>query len=220
MNIYHYSAENIKTTTVTGMSGKNGQKKQEGFDNRANFVAQQKTIAGMQGASQVLQAYKTIPECISFELRYIGRDLFHSDFYNLFKDSTSDFVATSRDNGKINYRKMRDTYSLENKQSLEKWLDKDDGHHIYVYQGQSLTGGIDPGGSDHWPHPTLLGGDPEVDFAGEFVFKRWLSGKEAYEVNADSGHFRPNKSDAKRQEIIKRYNEILGPTSSYVLVEE
>lgn len=67
--------------------------------------------------------------------------------------------------------------------------------HMYVHNGGTVH--IHSRGSEKQPHPTLVGGDPDVTCAGELHVKEEdfppLSGPVTYNVGVttESGHFRP-----------------------------
>lgn len=66
------------------------------------------------------------------------------------------------------------------------------------------------GGEDKICHPNLIGGDPDVDYAGTFV-----SDDHFWHVTNDSGHFQPDK-DLSQQRNISRYANNLNPNNKVV----
>lgn len=103
----------------------------------------------------------------------------------------------------VNYEHL-DGNNINTKAKLQNWL-SGDGEKIYVWQGGSLTGGNNPGGADKVCHPNLLGGDPDVDYAGTIE-----QGVRHWHVTRDSGHFQPGPDDATRQQIADHMNFLYG----------
>lgn len=93
--------------------------------------------------------------------------------------------------------------------NINTWLEGG-GENIYIWQGGQLIGGNNPGGEDKICHPNLVGGNPDVDYAGTFI-----GDDRFWHVTNDSGHFRPNE-DLLQQRNISRYANTLNPRKKVV----
>lgn len=134
---------------------------------------------------------------------HVGDDLRHPQAARLFTEETMDWwndlerpkkaakitdwttaqVRTGRVN--IAYEQLRNT-TLKSAQSLRTWLGKDAEEYMYVHKGTNIyTGGRD---REKLPHPTLVGGDPDVKCAGTMLLDL---GKRTVRITNESGHFRP-----------------------------
>jgi hypothetical protein len=114
-------------------------------------------------------------------------------------------VNQSRAAGMMDYAHLRQEKVTSEKQ-LTQYLDKSpDDEHMYVLDNSELHVAI-RADDKKLPHPTLVGGDPDVECAGtlrrdndDYVF-----------VTASSGHFRP-PSEGPGQKAV---DKIMGKTSS------
>lgn len=218
MKTYNYNKNNIAHTPTVHL--KKAQGNMALIDNRENSITQRKRIDQIHQQAKVIQKadYKTNLDTVAAELRYRDFNLFHSNFIERYRNSTIGFAMTSRMNNDINYRRLfGDT--LSSKDGIEAWLGNEAGDHVYVYHTGNLIGGIDPGGDAHLPHPTLLGGDPTVQYAGEFNYvEEREDGKKVYAVDSNSGHFQPDEDVSVEDTIAEQCNTLLGEDSSYVIV--
>ncbi|WP_300661301.1 hypothetical protein [Fluviicola sp.] len=131
---------------------------------------------------------------------HVRDDLLHPESNNLFKRSTNSFFAgklhgtkakkaddeqTVHDNrDQVSYEQLKDS-TLQNNAGLKNWLSSD-GEHMYVHNKSSVQ--IATRADNKLPHPTLVGGDPDVKGAGTM----YMTGKKVY-ITKLSGHFRPSK---------------------------
>ena len=152
---------------------------------------------------------KTDTEMVQHDLldsSTMRRRFFRLDTRNQLRNVTS----YSIDQGflPVNYEHLDGDY-INTKAKLENWLDSDN-EKIYVWQGGQLIGGNNPGGDDKICHPNLIGGNPDVDYAGTFI-----GDDRFWHVTNDSGHFQPDE-DLSQQRDISKYANALTPSKKVV----
>lgn len=126
----------------------------------------------------------------------------------VFTGTTKDWIAKNimekpenqnekyiKDNRKdIKFEKLSPNYTVSDSSKLLEWLNKEPSmEHIYLYKNSTIHGGISgfDNKSNKNPHPTILGGDEEVDFAGIMYEQKSELGDKTNTVvlNNDSGHY-------------------------------
>lgn len=169
-------------------------------DNRPVAVSQRKTLQSM-GQQKPVQMKRTVDDMVSNDLRCELRNrFFTSDTIKAYRTAkksgktTAEFVAESRAN--IEFAYLGGQY-IDSQSKIANWL-ATGGEHIFIWNPGNLTAGINLGGTNKVPHPTLRGGDPDVDFAGTFVRKT-----DGWHATNDSGHFQFPDNRATRCKIIK-----------------
>ena len=199
-----YISQSPARATERNLINTVGQSKKQQFnftDNRPVAVNQRKTLQSM-GQQKPMQMMKTDTEMVQHDLldsSTMRRRFFRLDTRNQLRDVTS----YSIDQGflPVNYEHLDGDY-INTKAKLENWLDSDN-EKIYVWQGGQLIGGNNPGGDDKICHPNLIGGNPDVDYAGTIV-----PGTNHWHVTRDSGHFQPGPDDTTRQQIADQMNNL------------
>lgn len=111
---------------------------------------------------------------------------------NNIVNQKENYIKTHREN--IKFAKLSPHLTINNWGSAIDWLNKEPlKEHIYLYTGSTIYGGISGfnNSSDKNPHPTILGDDPEVDFAGIVRQHNSKSGDKTNTIiiNNDSGHY-------------------------------
>lgn len=198
-----YIPQSPARTTESNLINTVGQSKKQQFnftDNRPVAVSQRKTLQSI-GQQKPMQMKRTVDAMVSNDLRCDLRDRFFTpDTIRAYKDAkrsgkaTADFVAESRANIEFAYLGGK---NMDTKAEINNWL-ATVGEHIFIWNPGNLTGGINLGGTNKVPHPTLRGGDPDVDFAGTFIEKA-----DGWHATNDSGHFQFDDNQATRHDIIK-----------------
>jgi hypothetical protein len=95
---------------------------------------------------------------------------------------------------------------VSSEKQLTGFLDQSpDDEHMYVLDNNELHVAI-RAGDKKLPHPTLVGGDPDVECAG--TMRRDPNGDVV--VTASSGHFRPPSEHPGQMAV----NKIMGKTAS------
>lgn len=101
----------------------------------------------------------------------------------------------------IKFEKLSPKYTVSDSSKLLTWLNTEPSmEHIYLYKNSTIHGGISgfDNKSNKNPHPTILGGDEEVDFAGIMYRQESESGDKTNTVvlNNDSGHYPVNYEES------------------------
>lgn len=169
-------------------------------DNRPVAASQRKTLQNMEQQKPV-QMKQTVDDMVCNDLRCDLRNrFFTSNTINAYRaakksgKTTAEFVAENRANIEFAYLGGQ---NIDSKAKINDWFTAT-GEHIFIWNPGNLTGGINLGGNKKVPHPTLRGGDPDVDFAGTFVRKT-----DGWHATNDSGHFQFPDNQATRSDIIK-----------------
>jgi hypothetical protein len=160
---------------------------------------------------------------------HVRGDLRHRDHAKLFEEHTFDDINTRVPGGDFTNTGMVSNVALDaavhasraasmmdytqlsqqvvsSEKQLTKFLDtKEDDEHMYVLDNDRLHVAI-RAEDKKLPHPTLVGGDPDVDCAG--TMRKSLDGDVV--VTASSGHFRP-PSEKPGQDAV---NRIMGKTAT------
>lgn len=176
-------------------------------DNRPVAVSQRQTLQSM-GQQKPMQMKQTETNMIRNDLTEspeMRRRFFTSTTRQALYNITDN--AIQEGNIPVDYRNLGGINI--NAGNINTWLEGG-GEHIYVWQGGQLIGGNNLGGEDKICHPNLIGGDPDVDYAGTFV-----SDDHFWHVTNDSGHFQPDK-DLLQQRNISRYANNLNPNNKVV----
>lgn len=175
-------------------------------DNRPVAVSQRKTLQNM-GQQKPMQMKRVVDDMVSNDLRCELRNRFFTSdtikaYWTAKKSGkrTAEFVAENRAN--IEYAYLGG--QVINNTNLNNWL-TGKGEKIYLYQEGQLIGGNNLEGTNKICHPNLIGGDPDVDYAGtiEYGITHW-------HVTRNSGHFQPGPDDATRQQIADHMNFLYG----------
>lgn len=117
-------------------------------------------------------------------------------------DDLDAVVATSRSEGKMDYKQLSQE-KVNSEKELTAFLDKrESDEHMYVLHDDSLHVAI-RAEAKKLPHPTLIGGDPDVDCAG--TMRR--SNDDDVIVTASSGHFRPPSEKLGQAKVNKLMNK-------------
>lgn len=92
------------------------------------------------------------------------------------------------------FNKLNPSKAMNNSDDVSAWLGQNpEMEHIYLYKNSTIYGGISgfEKKTNKNPHPTILGGDPEVDFAGIIYGRKSdIGGKtNTIIINNDSGHY-------------------------------
>jgi Rad3-related DNA helicase len=151
----------------------------------------------------------------------IANDLKHEQATRLFNDITikwknrlsdaqraelSREVGANR--GMISYKRLRST-PLRDRSGLFFWLQQR-GEHMYVHAAEGILVANREG--EKLPHPTLIGGDPDVKGAGTMLEISY--GEESkIGITNKSGHFRPRDIHA---DTVKTVRSILGTGGTVV----
>lgn len=159
-------------------------------DNRPVAVSQRKTLQSM-GQQKPVQMKQTETNMIRNDLTEspeMRRRFFTSTTRQALYNITDN--AIQEGNIPVDYRNLGGINI--NAGNINTWLEGG-GEHIYVWQGGQLIGGNNLGGEDKICHPNLIGGDPDVDYAGTFI---QTPGSPLWHITNDSGHFRFNNNQA------------------------
>ena len=169
-------------------------------DNRPVATSQRKTLQSM-GQQKPVQMKRAVDDMVSNDLICELRNRFFTSdtikaYWTAIKSgkTTAEFVAESRAN--IEFAYLGGQY-IDSQTKIANWL-ATGGEHIFIWNPGNFTAGINLGGTNKVPHPTLRGGDPDVDFAGTFVRKT-----DGWHATHNSGHFQFPDNRATRCEIIK-----------------
>lgn len=120
-------------------------------------------------------------------------------------DKLEEAVRICRGRGMMDYNVLSDRKITSEKQ-ITKFLDEnEEDEHMYVLNGKSMHVAI-RGEGVKLPHPTLVGGDPDVDCAGTM---RWDVNDEVI-VDDGSGHFRPKGAHAAKKFVDKIMHKTAG----------
>lgn len=145
--------------------------------------------ADVMGAKALIQRKKVLDD-------HVRDDLLHDESAKLFSRATINFfdgklvgtadqkekvVSDNRD--QVSYQQLSDS-KLVNGKGLESWL-SGSGEHMYVHHKSAVH--IATRTDNKLPHPTLVGGDPDVKGAGTM----YKTGKDVF-ITRQSGHFRPS----------------------------
>lgn len=171
-------------------------------DNRPVAVSQRKTLQSM-GQQKPMQMKRTETDMVRNDLTEspdMRRRFFTSRTRQALYDITDN--AIQEGNIPVDYRNLGGINI--NKGNISTWL-KGNGEHIYVWQGGQLIGGNNLGGEEKICHPNLIGGDPDVDYAG--TFKQSNLG---WKVTYNSGHFQFPANYSMQAKIAKYANEMTG----------
>lgn len=171
-------------------------------DNRPVAVSQRKTLQNM-GQQKPKQMKQTETDMVRADLTQ-SPDMRRRFFTHTTRNALYDATNQAIDNGEIpvDYRNLGGINI--NAGNINTWLEGG-GENIYVWQGGQLIGGNNLGGEDKICHLNLIGGDPDVDYAGTIV-----RGTNYWHVTNDSGHFQPDE-DLSQQRQISRYANALNP---------
>jgi hypothetical protein len=107
-------------------------------------------------------------------------------------------VKSSRENNEMEYMQLSAQMITSEKQMTTFLNNSPDDEHMYVLKGGDLHVAI-RAQSKKLPHPTLIGGDPDVDCAGSL--QRSPDGTVL--VTRESGHFRPPSVSIAQQAVDK-----------------
>lgn len=171
-------------------------------DNRPVAISQRKTLQSM-GQQKPMQMKQTETNMIRNDLTEspeMRRRFFTSTTRQALYNITDN--AIQEGNIPVDYRNLGGINI--NAGNINTWLEGG-GEHIYVWQGGQLIGGNNLGGEDKICHPNLIGGDPDVDYAGTIE-----QGVRHWHVTRKSGHFQPAPDDATRQQIADHMNFLYG----------
>ena len=174
----------------------------------------------LHGEQSVVQRLKVSDDHVRGDIRHPGGGA------KVFEDYTLDDIATragssltfqvsnavldgavkdSRAAGQMDYKQLRNQTVTSEKQ-LSTYLETaPDDEHMYVLDGGDLHVAI-RADDKKLPHPTLVGGDPDVDCAGTMR----VDTEGNVIVTASSGHFRPSSENLGQRAVDK----MMGKTSS------
>ena len=172
-------------------------------DNRPVAVSQRKTLQNM-GQQKPIQMMKTDTDMIIQDLiepLELRTRFFTMPSLGIFRPSIRHLVNNNR--SLLDYKKLDGT-SINSQARANTWL-TGGGENIYIWKGGQLIGGNNMGGLNKTCHPNLIGGDPDVDYAGTIE-----QGNRHWHVTRDSGHFQPGPDDATRQQIADHMNFLYG----------
>ena len=183
-----YIPQSPARTTESNLINTVGQSKKQQFnftDNRPVAVSQRKTLQSI-GQQKPMQMKQTEVDMIRNDLTEspnMRRRFFTSTTRQALYNITD--LAIQEGNIPVDYRNLGGINI--NAGNINTWLEGG-GENIYVWQGGQLIGGNNPGGDDKICHPNLIGGDPDVDYAGTFI-----GDDRFWHVTNDSGHFQPDE---------------------------
>ncbi len=173
-------------------------------DNRPVATSQRKTLQNM-GQQKTVQMKKTASKMIARDLKSPLRDRYFNsttiDAYMATNVPDNTFVVTHRQN--IVFASLGGQ-AINNIINLNNWLTTE-GEKIYLWQGGQLIGGNNLGGPNKICHPNLIGGDPDVDYAGTFE-----QSSLGWKVTNDSGHFQFPANYSMQAKIAKYANKMTG----------
>ena len=175
-------------------------------DNRPVAVSQRKTLQNM-GQQKPVQMKKTETDMVEGDLlnsSTMRRRFFTLTTRNALRTVTTE--AIENEQVPIDYQKLGGSTITQG--NIKTWLNGEN-EKIYVWKEGQLTGGHNPGGTNKVCHPNLLGGNPDVDYAGTIV-----PGTNHWHVTRDSGHFQPESNDTMRQNIADHMNTLLKRNSN------
>ena len=157
--------------------------------------------ANGQSVAQFVSSNAQPIQAIFAEISSISRDLWHDDWQRLFESETIDAAQNDNDEqatkkrleglppgNRVKYSQTPDAEQLTQIEQIQAVQDR--AEIMYVHLGSDVyVAGRD---TEKKPHPTLVGGDPDVTGAGTIrkseVTEEW--GSENVVVTNDSGHFR------------------------------
>ena len=206
-----YISQSPARATERNLINTVGQSKKQQFnftDNRPVAVSQHKTLQSM-GQQKPMQMKQTEVDMIRNDLTEspkMRRRFFTSITRQALYNITD--LAIQKGNIPVNYRNLGGINI--NAGNINTWLEGG-GENIYVWQGGQLIGGNNLGDDDKICHPNLIGGDPDVDYAGTFTW----DDDNYWHVTNDSGHFQPDK-DLSQQKDISKYANALNPHNKVV----
>lgn len=180
-------------------------KQQLGFtDNRPVTTSQRKMLQNM-GQQKTVQMYKVKTDMVEGDL--LNSSSMRQRFFRMnTRTKLREVTSYSIDERflPVNYEHLDGNY-INTKAKLQNWL-SGDGEKIYVWQGGFLTGGNNPGGAGKVCHPNLLGGDPDVDYAGTLE----PQDEDNWYITKYSGHFQPKFNAGIQADIAKYLNDLPG----------
>lgn len=160
-----------------------------------------------------VQRFKVPTDHVRADLRHaVGKKLFkdhtivdiqgrvHVDhpFEGVSNRTLEGAVEASRDARMMDYAQLRMDKVTSEKQLTGYLNDRQEDEHMYVLHNDNVHVAI-RAEAEKLPHPTLVGGDPDVSCAGTM---RWGGDGEVLVTNG-SGHFRPPSATPGQQAVDK-----------------
>lgn len=184
---------------------------------KASEVTMYKFVASYPSVMQATVQAESVTQLLKVPDAHVRGDLRHSEYKNLFEADTitaiedeakaqinrlsnqqlDAAVGKVREQGKMDYKHLSQE-KVKSEKQMTTFLQKDpEDEHMYVLNNSQLHVAI-RAVTKKLPHPTLVGGDPDVECAGTL---RYEEGEVI--VTCSSGHFRPPTEGKGKKAVAK-----------------